>query len=74
MYSGPDSNQWVKREQLTPPVDLSTNGFIGNFGWDVAMDDSNAVFVGAPFQENPDGERTGAVYTYKQVSVDSWRG
>ena len=72
MYSGPDSNQWVKREQLTPPVDLSTNGFIGNFGWDVAMDDSNAVFVGAPFQENPDGERTGAVYTYKQVSVDSW--
>ena len=71
MYSGPDSNQWVKREQLTPPVDLSLNSG-GNFGWDVAMDDSNTVFVGAPNQKTPDGEISGAVYTYKQVSVDSW--
>ena len=73
MYSGPDSNQWVKREQLTPPVDLSVNSG-GNFGWDVAINDSNTVFVGAPNQKlTPDGETTGAVYTYKQKN-DSWGG
>ncbi|KAL7519364.1 hypothetical protein ACHAWX_004128, partial [Stephanocyclus meneghinianus] len=43
----------------------------GNFGWDVVIDSSNTVVVGAPF-DGTGGSQTGSVSVYKEVSENKW--
>lgn len=58
--------QWTLLDQrLEPDVDST---FDGNFGWDVAMDESNTIIVGAPFEDDSNG----AAFIFKENGPDSW--
>lgn len=82
MYEFDDDNTGLI--ELPKPVDnpVSSNSAInggGNFGWSVAVDDRNTVYVGAPYQKPPNQQpppapqiRTGAIFIYAQQEDGSW--
>jgi len=80
MYEFDDGNEvkWSLTQELPKPVDypISSNSLPpGNFGWSVAVDDRNTVYVGAPYQRPPPPApqiRTGAIFIYAQQEDGSW--
>ena len=85
MYEFVDDNtevKWSLTQELPKPVDypISSNSSPpGNFGWSVAVSESNIVYVGAPYQTPPGQEpppapqiRIGAVFIYAQQENGSW--
>ena len=71
LYKFGDS-EWELRQKIEPGNDVTGNSF-GNFGWSVALDDSNTLIVGAPFQLNGASLESGAVFIYKEVNPNDWQ-
>ena len=80
MYKFVDDNtevKWSLMQELPKPDDIDRGNVPpGNFGWSVVVDDAvndiSTVYVGAPYQKNPDDQVTGEIFIYQQQDDGSW--
>ena len=80
MYEFDDNNtglKWSLMQELPKPDDIDRGNVPpGNFGWSIAVDDAvddrSTVYVGAPYQKNPDDQVTGEIFIYAQQEDGRW--